>query len=188
MSDDDHKPRQDLVEIVAGGGSLGAVVHGDDDEPAIAVPGAGQGHGDPLVAEDLPSALPAEIDPVLPLGHDPSVAQDDVDVETVELATAWFATTQYLAIANVMAGRPRPDDCWEADIDATWWIAFNAHSTPRPASTGEIVPGFGILVKWRGDPIGAIRPNKATWLCRTVDEAIVADAAFIEAVRKATPQ
>lgn len=49
-------------------------------------------------------------------------------------------------------------DCWEVQIDDTWWVAFNGHDEPRRCGTGEMVKPFTCYVTFNGWPAGVFTP------------------------------
>jgi hypothetical protein len=69
-----------------------------------------------------------------------------------------FARIAELCIALDQAPLPKHPDCWECQVDKTWWIAVNGHSEQRKTSDGFDVPPFNAVIKYNGWPAGIMDP------------------------------
>jgi hypothetical protein len=69
-----------------------------------------------------------------------------------------FARIADLCIALDQAPLPRHPECWECQVDKTWWIAVNGHSENRTNSHGASVPPFNAVVEYNGWPAGLMDP------------------------------
>lgn len=90
-----------------------------------------------------------------------------------QISEAWFALIEFGAAAGGRNVAQLPG-CFEARIDADWWMAANGATTPRLASNGMEVPGLAVYVERQGWPAGIIDMHGGTLLMGTEDELIAA--------------
>jgi hypothetical protein len=73
-----------------------------------------------------------------------------------DFGPVFMAIADY-AIRKGAAPLHRHVGCWEAQVDASWWIAVNGHGTPMATSRGgEMLPPYHAYVEYHGWPAGLL--------------------------------
>ena len=69
-----------------------------------------------------------------------------------------FAKLCDMAIALGAAPMNKHAACWEHQVDAQWWVAFNGHPEAKETSKGHQVEPFHCYVEYNGWPAGIFMP------------------------------
>jgi len=80
----------------------------------------------------------------------------------VERIPAVFGLATELAIARGAKSIKDLPGCFEMEIDARWWCAFNGNGTPTKCSRGPEVTPYGIYFERNGWPCGIVNAAGGT--------------------------
>ena len=99
----------------------------------------------------------------------------------MKIVRAFLAVAE-LAKKDGLSNLNQLPDCWERKIGEEWWIALNAHDTPKlaksvdgcSAAEGFLVPPFSVYAERNGFPAGYFNASGGVFMRSTEDEFIAA--------------